>query len=436
MSARLLPEVQPPTPELADYEIAKIHEGLNTLKLFNDKLWMQQGLIINEVWATLQKQLNRDVQTDNHSIKKFFEYYLTVASIVDGIGALIPSPLQAAFAISALILGSAAKILSLSGSGSSIIGGGDVSGSMGSHATLNNTQYYSLQRLLDYLIDNTNDARDYIFTYNDRSGTIRDLLKADFTTGTYFDNWLHLAARMFKRKLVFPEIINNQFLDLYFIEDGVDGRHIEHGHVYQPCAAPSAAGTQRERAFDKSNVGKGVRIFGNDEIMHFHPEYGWREAFGTSDTDLSGSYINAINTFVGSFPSAYIYPWAITDKSIYSQRWYIIEGFEKLQDDKNKPQYALCNGEFLNWLFIDDGAGVITNPNGVAFRYEVMRSKMMGFSDDVYLHAQQISEDILNLPSDTHYYSTSADYRYGPRDSSALNKLYHVYTGDLMLKHA
>ena len=104
-----------------------------------------------------------------------------------------------------------------------------------------------------------------------------------------------------------------------------------------------------------------------------------------------------------------------------------------MRDDQNKPEYSLANADFLNWLFIDDGFGNITNPDGVAFRYEVFRSKNYGHGYDIFLHAQQITNDIIDR-NDKNWSSTCLDYIFGPADSSEKNKQFQVYTGDLLLK--
>jgi hypothetical protein len=237
----------------------------------------------------------------------------------------------------------------------------------------------------------------------------------------------------------------NQFLDLYFVQDVIRGPGVEHGHVYQPDSAPHnvhydnifkqdehGPGTQRLRLLDKDNVGTHAEIWNNEEIMHFHPEYTRVVIKGTDDNDCKASYIKSIGDFVQAFPSAYVFPWAISTGQIYSQKYYIMEGFGKLKDDKHNPQYALCNGEFLNWLFIDDGAGNITNIDGVAFRYEVLRSSHFGFYYDIFTHGQQITDTIINPPYV--WTTTSMDYIYGPQSSAETNKKFHVYTGDLLLK--
>jgi hypothetical protein len=264
----------------------------------------------------------------------------------------------------------------------------------------------------------------------------------------YYHNWLRLAARIFRRNIVLAEMVkpNMQFLDLYFVQDVIRGSGVEHGHVYQPCAAPhyeqmpwykpdkKGPGTERTLFVDQAALGKGVRVFSNDEIRHFHPDYIGVSGSGSSDTNYKGNFLEAMGSFVQNFPSAYVFPWAVSDAKAHWQRYYIMQGFGKLSDDDNNPQYTLCNGEFLKWLFIDDGAGNITNIDGCAFRYEVLRTNNTGFGEDVFLHGRQISDGV-SCPLDSPPYISSLDYAYGSGNSKDLNKQYHVYTGDLLLKN-
>jgi hypothetical protein len=287
--------------------------------------------------------------------------------------------------------------------------------------------------MFDYYIDNTNECRDVKFEIEGQSHTLRDLLKEDMQENTMYDNLLILYSRVYKNKLVMPELTNDtgkQFLDLYFIQDTIHGSNVEHGHCYQPCGSPNPPGIQRERAFNKAETGNGVRIWSNEEVVHFnHCEQ--VDVYGNNDTNLTQSYLNSIKDFTKRMPSTFIYPWAVTEEKIYSQKFFIVMGFSKLRDDQNKPEYTLPETDFLNWLFIDDGAGNITNPEGVCFRYDAMRAKStLGMQNDIFLHSQQISDQIENIIT-TNLICSSTDFRYGPVDSSDLNKQYHVYAGDV-----
>jgi hypothetical protein len=316
---------------------------------------------------------------------------------------------------------------------SSITGGADISNYIASQSENNNSHYYALVQILDYMHDHPNDCRDYIFTIKatDKTATLRTLIDNVFPTGTYYDNWLRLSARMYRRSIVLPEMAKpkNQFLDLYFVNDKPDRSAF--GYVYEPCAVAQDIGTERLKLLDNNNAGTNVVVWSNREIIVHHPEYGLVDQKGTSDTDYVQSYLEATAKFIAQFPSAYVFPWAMTHDKVYAQKYYIMEGFGKVKDESYT--YTLCNGHFLHWLFIDDGVGNITNIDGVAFRYEVLRTGLIGIPPDIFLHGQQISDTILDQHEN--WTDTSMNYIYGPENSRDTNKQFHVYTGDLLLKN-
>ena len=442
-----LNKVQPPTPDLTPDQIIKIQKNLEMLKDFNKDLWLQQGQIISEVWSRLKSQYDRVKQSNTNSADGKIAEVLEIDAFIFGIGALIPSPLEPVFAVCALVLEVTSSILADKAT-SSITGGDDLTGYTGDHYMINNANYYAMTKALDYYYTNTNDCRDYIFTYKgtDKTATLRNLINCEFTKGLYYDNWLCLCSRIFRRKLVMPELVKseNQFLDIYFVQDVIHGEGVEHGHVYQPCAAPHfieepwykknnhGPGVTRERNLDAEGVGEGVRIWSNEEIIHFQSSYGQVDVYGTDNNNLTESYRKSIGEFVKKFPSAIVFPWEINESKIYSQKYYIVSGFDKLKDDENNPFYTLCDGEFLKWLFIDDGAGNIVNVNGVIFRYEAMRTKNAGFTNDLFLHAQQVAD---YNPGQVDSKYSGLTFAYGPTNSSDINKKFHVYTGDLLLKN-
>ena len=441
----------PPSPDLTPEEITKIQNNLRVLKEFSKDLWLQQGQIISEVWSRLQNQMQQDRTSNDNKMKTFFEDALEIGSfIVEGIALFVAPEVVVTYEAIAIVLGSTSTLLTEFGKETSESTGlNDISEYSGTHFTLNNTYYETRVDVIDYIMLNTNECRDDIFKAKNvnKLTTLRTLINVDFVSGTRsYDNWLRLAARLFRRSLVLPEIAkpNNQFLDIYFVQDVVHGPGVEHGHVYQPCAAPfnihhsnifvpdeHGPGTQRKKYLQPDSVGTDAIIWANNEIIHFHPGYKYVEIRGSSNTDLKGSFIKSIGDYTQAFPSSFVFPWAMSSDQIYCQKYFIMEGFAKLKDDENNPQYTLCNGEFLNWLFIDDGAGNITNVDGVAFRYDVLRSKKIGYDYDIYLHAQQISDEIVS-PNYV-WQTTCMDYIYGPNDSKDSNKTFHVYTGDLIL---
>jgi hypothetical protein len=435
-----LNKVSPPTPDLTPDEIAKIKVNLGNIHSFVKDCWNQQTEVITEVWAKLQSEMNQNRQdSKNNTVKKFFENFYEVAALVETIGAFVFPPLAPAFVASAAICGTISALLCTNGSEvKNATGAPDVSGMAANHYEINDAWNDSMIKTIDYLIDNTNANRDVIFTTSDikKEATLRTLITMDFpNSGTCYDNWLKLCKRIYKKNLVLQELAKseNQFLDLYFIQDDTSS-YVEFGHVYQPCAAPTIVGCERKRPLTNEGVGLDAKVWANDEVLHYHKDWAFVQTTGTTNDDLVKSWLDASSAFVAKMPSAYIFPWAINNDTVYSQKYFLIEGFAKMRDDQNKPEYNLGSPDFLNWFFIDDGFGNITNINGVAFRYTTFRSGNYGHGGDIFLHAQQITNDIIDT-SENNWKTTCLDYIFGPEDSRELNNKFQVYTGDLLIKN-
>ena len=431
-----LKKVDPPTSDLTPDEITKIQANLVCLHNFVKDCWIQQTEVITEVWSRLQYEMNKNRTSNDNKLKKFFENFYEVAALVETIGAFVFPPLAPIFASSAAICGTISALLCTNGSDvKGVTGGDDVSEMAANHFQINDAWYNNMTKTINYLNDNTNANRDLIFTNDNikKTATLRSLIGVSFpNSGTCYDNWLTLCKRIFKKNLVLGEMAKpaNQFLDLYFIQDNTTS-YVEFGHLYQPCAAPAYAGVERRRDLTTDGVGNGAAVWANDEVRHYHQEYEDVVIRGTSNDNLVESWLKASGDFIAKVPSAYIFPWAINHDTIFTQKYFLIESFDKMKDDGNKPKYNLANADFLNWFFIDDGMGNITNPDGVAFRYTVFRSKNYGFGDDVFLHAQQITNDIIDVNES--WKTTCLDYIFGPKDSSDTNNKFQVYTGDILL---
>jgi len=435
-----LNKVDPPTPDLTPDEIAKIQANLKIIKEFSNDLWKQQDAIISEVWAKIEGEVNQARKTTDHKLKDVFENLLTSLAFVAAVaGVFAPPPFDAIITITSLIVGTTSSLLSTNGSSTSASTGcGDVSSVAGTYFETNNAHHYSQVKLLDFINDNTNLCRDYIFTFSktDKSTTLRALIDIVFTKGTYYDNLLLLMARVFRRNVALTELIkdNNQFLDLYFIQDST-ASGADFGHVFQPCAAIEVGGLERTRSYRPGDLGRNAQIWNNDDVLHYRKGDQSIQSIGTMDIDLKQSWRDATADYISRMPSAFIYPWAFDDKTVYTQKYYIIMGFAKMRDNQNKPEYNLASTNFLNWLFIDDGVGTIVNPNGVAFRYDVFRTKQAGFANDVFLHAQQISDGIMDVQN-PNWTMSCEDFKYGPANSTDTNKKFSVYTGDILLANA
>jgi len=142
-----------------------------------------------------------------------------------------------------------------------------------------------------------------------------------------------------------------------------------------------------------SDLGKDVGIFANDEILHHHPDYTFVKSVGQNDCKTQDDYINnfmlAIKDFTSKFPAAHIGPYTIDKENneIRYFKWFLLNGrciqdgtqsgaidhkiYDSPPGDEN---FALATGEFLNWLYIDDGAGNIVNSDGCGYRDDVLRN--------------------------------------------------------------
>jgi len=439
------------TPDLTQDEIKKIQKNLLMIVEFQKELTIKKNAVLQEVWPILSNKSNSITTNFKEWLIRAAKILATIYSLCAVVCALIPGaqPIAPIFGISSALLNTSLLFVGTQKSHNPITGE-SLAESSGYEASHNTAVENQMILLLDYFHDHTNENRDAKFSIMDKEYTLRDLLSYDIEKGSMWDCLIILAQRKYRNHFASQQLVNEQILDLYFIQDCTtitewEGYHTdnstEHGHCYQPGAVRSPPGTQRIRRFDKSDIGKDVQIFNNSEVVHFN---GCKNvgANGISEdndkNNLVNSYLNAIKTFTKEFPSAYVYPWSIGEQYVLSQRWYIILGKAKLADDANDPFYTLPDDNFLNWLFIDDGAGNIVNPEGVGFRYDILRTKNnLNTNEDIFLHAQQIANETCknnwlgaNVYTDN-LICTSSDYVYGPKESSELNREHHVYTGDL-----
>lgn len=113
-----------------------------------------------------------------------------------------------------------------------------------------------------------------------------------------------------------------------------------------------------------------------------------------------------------------VYPWIVTDKYILSQRWYITNG----PVETTSAQYALADGDFMKWLFIDDGFGNVINPNGAMYRYDILRNGLLDNGKD-------IPE---NIPYDgpIQFQSSDNQYKYPGCSDLSSDNYNKIYTDD------
>jgi hypothetical protein len=438
--------------ELNVEEIKKIQDNIELIKDFNKDLFEAKNTVLQAALPILIDKAMSDLPSRTEFLKNILTSCGGICGLVAAleIVSVIAAPVALVFIVAGAILATTAQFVSLDDS--SDITGKDLSAITGYEVEYNNTAYIAQKSILNYLKENVNENRDAIFKINDKEFKLRDLINSPLQKGLAWDNSVTLAQRIYRNIFVTHQLAREQVLDLYFIQDTIKFRNeytriwskFEHGHCYQPCAAPNPPGTQRERKFKISDIGQDVEIFNNSEVVHFNGCNNYCSRGNTVDENDKnkkvGSYLNAIKQFTNDFKCTYIYPWSVGESYILSQKYFIVLGKPKLRDDQNNPHYTLPDNDFLNWLFIDDGVGNIINPNGVAFRYDILRSKSnLGTDCDIFLHAQQIADETCkNDYSGKNKYTdniicSSSDFRYGPKESAQLNQQYHVYTGDLTL---
>jgi len=392
------PPPNPPVgPSLTDAEIIKIKKNLDTINDFNTAIFNEQTSIINEVFTKLHgSQYPTPQDVKNNIWSTIFSTALEVIAILSG---------NPAVEIGITIcLNISEYVFENTGNLSQYIGI-NLDNDASDLFARNLNSYNANQIYLSYIYEDPNTYRDSQYTYNNKTYTIRDLINIDVPgkDTTDFNYMVEINSRIFRNRITIPEMVKMQFWDIYFVQDNTYPEAY-FGTVYRPPDITVTGGNQRSRAFDANNVGVNQRIFANDEIWHRHPDYQHAEAFGSDNNDLKSSYLNAIKSFIEQFPSSFVHPWTVTDSLVYSYRWYIMEGYGKIPD--GSTNYGLANGDFLKWLFIDDGAGHVLNPNGVMYRYDILNSNIFSYQNAMP------KENYMPTSSNILFKSTDSEYLY------------------------
>jgi len=131
--------------------------------------------------------------------------------------------------------------------------------------------------------------------------------------------------------------------------------------------------------------GKGQLIYTNQPLHYIHPEYVEVDIVANSD-DPEENFEDGGNRLIQGFPAAVIMP---QDQylNINNERHQGYRQYYILTDYGGPMNFAVADGEFIKWLFIDDGFGNIINPNGVGYRDDIVRNWMIngdGVPDSVF----------------------------------------------------
>jgi hypothetical protein len=357
-----------PTPNLTPDEIAKIKINLSTLMDMNEKVYGETTAIIPEVWGMLKgvQEKNNAPDSDKDSYKNILVSALEIAGIVTE---------QPEIEIAAVIVAGVFEYLS-TGTNSKDNTRVNFDTDFGLLSSRNTSSYNALNIMIGRMFDDPDQYRDQQWSIPNptRWYTLRDLINIVVPNKDteLFQLAVQAQGRQYRNQITIPEMVKMQFWDIYFVQDAnFSGSNFGSCYVPGPPGQPNPpGGIERNRNYNTSDVGNGVRIFANDEILRYHGDYVHAEGYGTDDNDLKKSYVNSIASFIRQFPASYIYPYSITDSTVKSWRFYIMEGYDKIPSPSQN--FGVANGDFMKWLFIDDGAGNIVNPDGVGYRYDII----------------------------------------------------------------
>ena len=361
-----LNEKATPSPDLTADEITKIKNNLTNCGDFNFMTYTLQEETIMDVYGTLKGEQHKKEAEDPK--KSMWAKYLCDALEIVGIASEQPE-----IEILAVVIGGIVEYATENSAEAAKITEINLDDEYDKELERNKQTYNSIQKILDAMFKDPNTYRDKELTITGyKSCVLRDLATIDipYKMDPAFGNATDNQDRAFRKQITLAEMKKMKFWEIYFIQDSQGDQE---GIAFKPHQAGITGGVQRSRLFNKDFVGNGIKVISNDEIRYHHPEYVQANGFGTSDDDMTKSWIDANSSFVKQFPAVYIYPWTVTNVSVYTCRYYIINSYDKIQDggSTNTP---IANGEFMKWLFIDDGFGNVINSDGVMYRYDFLFS--------------------------------------------------------------
>lgn len=354
------------TPDLTPDEITKIQTNLTNCGDFNFMIYTLQEETIMDVYGTLKGEQNKKDAEDPK--KNLWAKYMCDALEIVGIASEQPE-----IEILAVVIGGIVEYATENSKEAAAITEINLDDQYDKELERNKQTYNSIAKILNAMYHDPNTYRDKQLSITGyKSCVLRDLAKMDipYKMDPAFSDATNNQDRAFRKQITIAEMTKMKFWDICFIQD-IQGDQF--GSGYKPHEAGIRGGVQRSRQFNKDNVGKDIKVISNDEVRYHHPEYVQATGVGTSNDDMIKSWIDANKSFIQQFPAAFTYPWTVTNVSVYSCRFYILNTYDKIPDGgtANTP---IANGEFMKWLFIDDGFGNIINSDGVMYRYDFLFS--------------------------------------------------------------
>jgi len=225
---------------------------------------------------------------------------------------------------------------------------------------------------LSDMYTNTNERRDQVYTVpfgNKQTVTLRDLINIEIPNkdDKSFNDLLVAQRRGLKHAVCKPPFQAMRKWGVYYELKSSNPRGL----------VPAKRGGNQGWIVhgNLNDWGKGQELFSNQPLTYIRPEYVTVEIYGELD-DPVANFKDAGARFIKGFPAAVIMP---QDQNyMYNgERQQAYRQYYVLTDYGSSINFAVADGDFMNWLFIDDGFGNITNPDGVGYREEIVREWMI-----------------------------------------------------------
>lgn len=376
------------SPELTSDEIISIQTNLDSIIVLSKEINSSQLSIINEIQSNLN---NKNISDVNKNV--YLEYYikalLTIGIIIE----------ESNVEIASVILGGIHMYITNNSSVKTTIILESTFESL--ERRIRNT-YEVSQTLLSRIHDDPNEYRDLSLSITGKnSRTVRDLIDCvlPLCDSEIFKDCVKIASRQFRRNVTISEMVKMQSWDIYYVEDNINTN--EFGFAYTPIFG-TIGDYQKSKEYSSISIGNEKEVITNDEIIKYHTDYTRCIGTGNNNNDLTESYFHAMNSFISTFSSSIIYPWTITDASVYSCKWHIVNSESKI--DNGSSKFNLANNNFMKWLFIDDGFGNVLNPDGVIYRVDLLTSGIVSYGKNIPAqNIYPISETVISNSSMYHY---------------------------------
>ena len=356
-------------------QLSKIDANLQALIDFCDQSYNYSQSVIGEVYLKL------DAGTPSGKDKNNFNNVLSIAFIL--IGALPIPGIDVVTGITSSIIQSF---------NDSVPEGSGLENKFAYMIDQYNSTTLALRGKLANLKSDPQSHRHDIFNYTDQNGNPNNMpfsnLAADDIPHSDSTDFTNMLVE-FRRKLRYtvckePFKMKNRW-GVYFHD---------HAQLYGfdvARAKPARTNGRSHKFVSAKNSGdwdKGKLIFSNWLLRISHRDYVDVKVYGESDSP-EDNLRNAGAKYISLFPASHIGPYSTNmgeeilpeHRRMGYYQWIILTDYGNRGQD-----YAVADGGFMSWLFMDDGFNNIVNVDGVGMRDDIIRNWM--------INGDQIPKDI------------------------------------------